>query len=162
VGDCGSLLGHGLDASDSSQEPTMQQLLNHDELRESFREMLSAESASHAVRKMLAGDREPRSKLWSQIAQLGWLGLAIEEKYGGLDLPRAEVAIGYEEFVPYLTHMPLMTTTLAARAMTLAGTREQKAQWLPRRANGERSASVALMRRSTSSQRADGPLQIAS
>lgn len=122
----------------------MQQLLNHEELRESFRELLSAESDSHAVRKMLDGDNELRSKLWAKVAELGWLGLAIEEKYGGLGLSLAEVAIGYEEFGRYLTPVPFMMTTLAAHAVTLAGSGEQKAQWLPRLASGEISASLAL------------------
>lgn len=134
----------------------MQQLLNHGELRESFRELLSAESDSHAVRKMLDGDVELRSNLWAKVAELGWLGLAIEEKHGGLGLSLAEVAIGYEEFGRYLTPVPFMMTTLAAHAVTLAGTEAQKAQWLPRFASGETSAALTFPSRARS---AHEPLQ---
>jgi alkylation response protein AidB-like acyl-CoA dehydrogenase len=122
----------------------MQQLLSHEELRESFRELLSAESGSHAVRKMLDGDVELRSTLWAKMAELGWLGLAVEEKYGGLGLSLAEVALGYEELGRYLVPVPFVTTTLAAHAVALAGTEEQKGRFLPRLASGEISASLAL------------------
>ena len=124
----------------------MQPLLNHDELRESIRELLGAESDSHAVRKALDGDARIREQLWAKVAELGWLGLPIQEKFGGLGLSLAEAAIAYEEFGRYLTPAPFMTTLLAAHALSLAGSEEQKSRWLPAIASGQTAASVALPR----------------
>lgn len=115
-----------------------------DELREAIREVLSHRSESYLsdVRSGRLGEAE--RALWAEAAQLGWLGLGVEERYGGLGLGFAGLAVLYEELGRALAPLPVLSTLLAAEAFSVAGTDELKEQWLPRIASGEIRAAIAL------------------
>jgi len=114
------------------------------ELRDAIRGFLSSESDSHKLRQALENPDEFRRGLWAKIAELGWLGLCIDEAYDGLELGIAAASIGYEEFGRYLTPLPFMSTLLAGAAINRAGTDAQKSAHLPAIAAGEVSACIAL------------------
>ena len=49
---------------------------------------------------LLKLDRDPsamRDKLWPQMAELGWTGMAIPEQYGGTGNSMTDVAVLFEE-----------------------------------------------------------------
>jgi len=81
--------------------------------------------------------------LWREMAELGWLGVALPEKFGGSDLSLGEVVTIMEPMGRYLFATPFLSTTLAAQALLTGGTDAQKEAWLPKIAEGA-IASLAL------------------
>ena len=56
---------------------------DHRELGSVARSFLTAQKARLAARELLDSDTEGRPPFWSDLAELGWLGLHVDEKYGG-------------------------------------------------------------------------------
>ncbi len=78
------------------------------------------------------------SELWKQMAELGLLGIAIPESYGGSEQGALDVAIVYEEFGRSLCPSPhFVSAILSAGILLEGGSEEQKKTWLPKIASGE-------------------------
>ena len=82
------------------------------------------------------------------LAAVGYWGLLVEKKYGGLGLP-------FAHFAPFLTRMATVDPTVAGLAsvhgcigavdpIQTFGTPEQKQRWLPELASGRRLSAFAL------------------
>src|SRR5262245_4835855 len=111
---------------------------------------------------------DPRGEseaMWKDIAQLGWLGLALPEAYGGSGLGMVETALILDEMGRAAFPGPYAPTTLAALALAAHGSDAQRQRWLPAIAAGDARASVALLDAdldwnpravTTSAQRRDG------
>ena len=57
---------------------------DHRELSEVARSFLAAQKARAVTRDLLADEaEETRPPFWSELAELGWLGLHVDEQYGG-------------------------------------------------------------------------------
>ena len=109
------------------------------------RTFLQNECSSGVVRGVLDGDADYDEDLWNGIAEMGWLGIAIPEEYGGLGLNYLELAVIAEEMGRSLAPVPFSTSVyLATELLLLAGSEEQKQRWLPRLASGEAIGTVAL------------------
>jgi len=66
--------------------------------------------------------------LWTEMAQLGWLGIPFPEEHGGVGLGYTELMVVLEEFGRGLMPEPLLSTVLlGGSALALAGTAEQAA-----------------------------------
>ncbi len=52
-------------------------------LRDSAREFFAKEMPITEVRKVLESQNGYSNKLWKQMADMGWLGIMIPERYGG-------------------------------------------------------------------------------
>jgi alkylation response protein AidB-like acyl-CoA dehydrogenase len=88
--------------------------------------------------KLLDSELGWSRELWQQYAQLGLLGLAIDEQYDGAGMGAAELATVMESFGRALVLEPYFpTVVLGATLVSEAGTPEQKAAILPRVAAGE-------------------------
>ncbi len=96
------------------------------------------------VRDLMAEERGHDPALWQEIGEMGWLGIAIPESYGGVGLSLAEAVPVAEAMGRYLLNSPFASTTLAAQALLAGGTEAQKQAWLPRLAGGE-AATLALL-----------------
>jgi acyl-CoA dehydrogenase len=82
--------------------------------------------------------------LWAKMAELGWLGLAIPEEYGGSGLSAFELGIVIEAAGRRLMPEPFVSTVLlGANLLLLGGTEAQRARWLPAIAAGEAVVAVA-------------------
>lgn len=97
----------------------------------------------NTARSLMETDRGFNPDLWNELAELGWLGLAIPQDYGGSGLSLAELVPLVEETGRALMHTPLQTLTTAVLALNRAGTSAQKQAWLPRIAEGS-VVTVAL------------------
>jgi alkylation response protein AidB-like acyl-CoA dehydrogenase len=95
------------------------------------------------VRALMLDEVGHDRALWREIAELGWLGIAIPEAYGGAGLGLAEVVPVIEQMGRRLLAGPFFSTTLAAQAILAGGTEAQKQALLPRLATGT-PATVAL------------------
>ncbi|WP_439816252.1 acyl-CoA dehydrogenase family protein [Zavarzinia sp. CC-PAN008] len=106
-------------------------------LRDQVRRMLDERCPTSEVRRILEGP-EPYSKaVWQQLAELGAIGVAIPEEYGGTGLGYLELCLIAEELGRALAPVPMASSIYqAAEALLQAGTAEQKSAWLPKLADG--------------------------
>jgi alkylation response protein AidB-like acyl-CoA dehydrogenase len=81
---------------------------------------------------------------WKTMAEMGWAGIVIPEQFGGSDFGWLSAGLVVEELGKTLTASPLVATTLAASAIMLGGSDEQKAKWLPKLASGETVGTLAV------------------
>jgi len=83
--------------------------------------------------------------IWQEIVDLGWVGLAIPEQFGGSGLGLAGAVCIAEPMGRRLFASPFLSTQLAVQAL-LAGTDAQCAQWLVQLA-GNGVGTVAMVER---------------
>ncbi|NWG44950.1 MAG: acyl-CoA/acyl-ACP dehydrogenase [Alphaproteobacteria bacterium] len=114
-------------------------------LKDQARKVLSEKSPPGANRAVLEGTAPYDAKLWAQVGELGWLGCAIPEAYGGLGLGYLELCVIAEELGRAIAPVPVSSSIyLAAEAILRLGTEEQKQAHLPRLAAGEVVGTLAL------------------
>jgi alkylation response protein AidB-like acyl-CoA dehydrogenase len=103
-------------------------------LKEQARKFLSEKCTPKVVRKILEGDEPYDKALWKQIAEMGWLGTAVPEEFGGLGLGHLELCVIAEELGRVVAPVPFASSVyLATEALLLAGTDAQKKKYLPKR-----------------------------
>jgi alkylation response protein AidB-like acyl-CoA dehydrogenase len=95
-------------------------------------------------RQVDAGVRLDRG-LWKEIAQLGWVGLVLPERFGGAGLGWLHLAILMEEMGRRLVPGPFLGSLLAGIAIERGASDAQRERWLPAIASGETIASLALV-----------------
>src|SRR5271165_1020874 len=118
-------------------------------LRDSARKFLAEKCTSKVVRQVFQSEHGHDAALWKGIADMGWLGTAIPENYGGLGLGYLELCVIAEEMGRALAPVPFSSTVyLFAEAILIAGSEEQKKRLLPKVASGEIIGTFA---------RAEGP-----
>lgn len=106
--------------------------------------MLEGQSSLKRVRDIFEGDQAYDKPLWASMGELGWLGAAIPEQYGGSGMGQLELAVIAEEVGRSLAAVPFSSSIyLAATAILLAGSEDQKLQYLPGLASGELIACFA-------------------
>ena len=114
-------------------------------LREQARAFLDDNCPLTSVRKILEGPDSYDRKLWTGIAELGWLSTVIPEDYGGLGLTYYELSVIAEELGRAIAPVPFSSSVyLASEALVLAGTSTQKQRWLPKLATGEAIGTLAF------------------
>ncbi len=113
------------------------------DLLESATKYCADKSPIETVRRLLDDDLGHDPAVFAEMAQLGWLGIAIPESYGGAGLQLAEVVPVVEQMGRNLMGGPLLSTTLAAQALLAGGSEAQKSQVLPGLATGV-PAALAL------------------
>ncbi|MBZ6377294.1 acyl-CoA dehydrogenase [Pacificimonas flava] len=96
------------------------------------------------VRKLIETDRGYDEKVWSEIAELGWLGIAVPEEFGGSGLGVGEIVPIAEQMGRALMATPFIPATVAGQLLAKAGTERQKEEVLPALAAGERFATTAF------------------
>jgi acyl-CoA dehydrogenase len=85
--------------------------------------------------------------LIEEMKALGLFGLSIAEEYGGLGLTMVEeckVAVELGRTTPAFRSTFGTNVGIGSQGLVMAGTPEQKAEWLPKIASGEVVASFAL------------------
>jgi acyl-CoA dehydrogenase len=107
-------------------------------LRDQARKFLSEKCTPKTVRKLYESGEGFDRALWKQVAEMGWLGTAIPENYGGLGLGYLELCVIAEELGRALAPVPFASTAyLFAEAVLHAGSEDQKKKYLPKIAGGE-------------------------
>lgn len=114
-------------------------------LRDQARKFLSEHSPPRAARQVLEGEATYDAKLWKGISEMGWLGAAIPEEFGGAGLGYEGLCVLAEELGAALAPVPVSSSVyLAAEAILQNGTDAQKQAYLPKIATGERIGTFAL------------------
>lgn len=115
------------------------------QLRDHARGFLSNECPPGLVRRSLDGDQPYSEALWKEISQLGWIGTAIPEQYGGAGMGYEGLCVLAEEIGRVVAPVPFASSAyLAAEAILLAGTESQKRELLPGLADGSVIGCFAL------------------
>ena len=114
-------------------------------LRNSARAFLEAECPDSYVREMERDSRGYTPELWQKMAEQGWLGLIVPERYGGVGLGFLDLSILLEEMGRAMLPGPFFSTVvMAGMAVLDAGSEAQKQEILPRIADGQLIMTLAL------------------
>lgn len=118
---------------------------DHKQLRDEARKFLAERSPPKAVRAVLEGKAPYDRELWKGLAEMGFLGVAIPENFGGAGAGHLELCVIAEEMGRAIAPVPFASTIyLAAEAIMLAGSDAQKTKWLPKIAAGDAIGTLAL------------------
>ncbi|EUA55945.1 acyl-CoA dehydrogenase, N-terminal domain protein [Mycobacterium intracellulare 1956] len=124
---------------------------DHRELAEVARGFLTAQKARWAARSLLDATDEPRPGFWQNLVELGWLGLHVDEEYGGSGFGLPELVVVIEELGRAVAPGPFVPTVIASAVIAKDGAAEQKSRLLPGLIDGTVTAGVGL----------DGQVQVA-
>ena len=115
------------------------------QLRDGARRFLSETCTPRRVRDVLEGPQSFDRDLWKGLADLGFLGVAIPEEYGGAGAGHLELCVIAEELGRVVAPTPFSSSiALAAELIMLAGTPQQKEKYLPSIADGTSIGTLAL------------------
>ena len=114
-------------------------------LKNSAQEFLEAECPDTYVREMEEDENGYTTEMWQKLAEQGWLGLIIPEKYGGVELEFQDLTILLEEMGRFMLPGPYFSNVvLGGMSIMDSGTEEQKQEYLPRIAEGQIIVTLAL------------------
>lgn len=118
-------------------------------LQQSARDFLASECPPAFVREVaFKGDGFPRS-LHEKMAGMGWTGLIIPEKFGGLGLGLFDLAVLAEEMGRAVVPGPFFSSSvLAALTLMHAASAAHRKQWLPQIAGGSAVGTLAFLEES--------------
>jgi acyl-CoA dehydrogenase len=115
------------------------------QLRDQARRFLSERCAPVVVRRSLDGQETYAADLWREIAEMGWIGAAIPEEFGGAGLGYEGLCVLAEEMGRAVAPVPFASTAyLAAEAILTAGSDAQRNEYLPKLADGSLIGCLAL------------------
>lgn len=113
-------------------------------LASAARDFLAAECPPSRVRAAWDDGAILDRRLWAQLAEIGFLGAVVPEKFGGLGYGDLELAVLLEEAGRVALPVPLAETALATLVLSEHGSDEQRERWLPLIATGDALATVAV------------------
>ncbi|HXT81798.1 MAG TPA: acyl-CoA dehydrogenase family protein [Acetobacteraceae bacterium] len=115
------------------------------QLRDQARRFLSEQCTPAVVRRSLEGQEAYAAPLWTAMAEMGWIGAAIPDTYGGAGLGYEGLCVLAEELGRAVAPVPFASSAyLAGEAILTAGSEAQKREWLPRLADGSVIGCFAL------------------
>jgi acyl-CoA dehydrogenase len=115
------------------------------QLRDQAGRYLADRCPSTAVRRIVDGPDSFDRDLWRGLGDLGFLGAAIPEAYGGLGAGYLELCVIAEELGRSLAPVPMASSIyLAAEFLKAAGSEQQKRRWLPQLASGHTIGTFAM------------------
>jgi len=115
-------------------------------LQSAARKFLASACPSSLVRAMEEDDTGYSPDLWRQMADLGWLGVVFPEALGGTAGNIVDLCLLEEEMGRVLLPSPFLpTVVLAGLTILKAGSEDQRQQFLPPIARGDRIMTLALL-----------------
>ncbi|PIW40022.1 MAG: acyl-CoA dehydrogenase [Chloroflexi bacterium CG15_BIG_FIL_POST_REV_8_21_14_020_46_15] len=115
-------------------------------LKKAARDFLEEKCHKSFVKQMEQDEKGYSPELWEEMANLGWIGLAFPEKYGGSGMTFLDLCVLLEEMGRACLPAPFFSTVvLGALPILNAGREEQKEQYLPMIDSGKAIFSLALM-----------------
>jgi alkylation response protein AidB-like acyl-CoA dehydrogenase len=114
-------------------------------VQKTARDYLSENAPLSLCRAVLEGNKPYDPALWKGVAEMGWLGTAVPESYGGAGLSHLELVLIAQELGRALAPIPFSSSVyLATEAILQAGSEAQKKKYLPKLAAGETIGTLAL------------------
>ena len=114
-------------------------------LQKSAHDFLAEKCPKSLVRELEKDKKGYSPQLWKEVADLGWIGLAFPEKYGGSGMSFLDLAILLEEMGKACFPGPFFSTVVVGGLPILdAGSEEQKQKYLPQITSGKAIFALAL------------------
>jgi alkylation response protein AidB-like acyl-CoA dehydrogenase len=114
-------------------------------LKKTARDFLADKCPKKFVKQMEESETGYSRELWQEMAELGWMGLAFPEKYGGGDMNFLDLAVLLEEMGRVCLPGPFFSTVVLGGLPILdVGSEEQKQEYLPKLIRGEKILTLAL------------------
>ncbi|RYF91002.1 MAG: acyl-CoA dehydrogenase [Caulobacteraceae bacterium] len=116
-------------------------------LRDGAKAWTQTESPTTKLRALRdSGSHQPFDPAaWAEMGAMGWAGVIVPEEFGGSAFGYLSLGLILEETGRTLTASPLLSTALiGASALSLYGSDAQKAQWLPKIAEGVVVTALAV------------------
>ncbi|ARK20238.1 MULTISPECIES: acyl-CoA dehydrogenase family protein [Sporosarcina] len=111
-----------------------------------IRKMLDKFGGTQVAREMIDQNPQNLEKVYKTLAELGCSGINIPEEYDGMDLEALDLVPTFEEMGRSLVPGLFMeTSALAVPILKKYATEEQKQQYLPAIASGEKWISFAAL-----------------
>jgi len=114
------------------------------QLRDTAQKFMQEACTAAFVREMEKSELGFSREMWRQMAELGWLGIALPEDCGGLGMGTLDLVLLAKELGRSICPSPFLpTAVIAAETIVRAGSAEQKQQHLPRIIDGESIVAFA-------------------
>ncbi|WP_313235747.1 acyl-CoA dehydrogenase family protein [Sporosarcina ureae] len=111
-----------------------------------IRKMLDKFGGTQLAREMIDNNPQNLKKVYTTLAELGCSAINIPEEYDGMDLDALDLVPTFEEMGRSLVPGLFMeTSALVVPILKKYGTEEQKQQYLPNIASGEKLVSFAAL-----------------
>jgi alkylation response protein AidB-like acyl-CoA dehydrogenase len=117
---------------------------DHRELADVARGFLTSQKARWAARSLLDAPDEARPPFWHDLVELGWLGLHVDEEYGGSGYGLPELVVVIDELGRAVAPGPFVPTVIASAVIAKDGTPDQRARLLPGLIDGTVTAGIGL------------------
>ncbi len=115
------------------------------QLRDSARAFMDNECTAEFVREIEKSELGYSKEMWQQMAKMGWLGISLPEKSGGLELSTIDLVILAKELGRRICPSPFLpTVVIAGEAITRAGSEQQRQHLVPRIIDGETIVAFAF------------------
>jgi alkylation response protein AidB-like acyl-CoA dehydrogenase len=114
-------------------------------LKKTARDFLTDKCPKKFIKQLEESETGYSRELWQEIAELGWMGLAFPEKYGGGSMNFLDLAVLLEEIGRACLPGPFFSTVILGGLPILdLGSEEQKQEYLPKLIRGEKIFTLAL------------------
>ena len=117
---------------------------DHRELGKVAEDFLVAQKARAAARDLLEAPAEERPPFWAGIAELGWLGLHIDEEHGGSGFGLPELVVVIEALGSAVAPGPFVPTVVTSAVLARHGSDDQKSRLLGGLTDGSTAAGVGF------------------
>ena len=113
-------------------------------IKESVDKFIDRDYSFEVRNKLLETEHRFSREFWKQYAELGWLGIAFPESYGGFGGSAIETMLICEAFGRAMVLEPYLTTVvMGGNAILLGGSEAQKQLCLPQVIAGELTLTLA-------------------
>ena len=117
---------------------------DHRTLGQTASDFLAKRDARGAARSLLEAELETVPPFWSDLAELGWLGLHLPENRGGSGYGLPELVVVVEELGRAMAPGPFVPTVIASAVLQEAAPDDLAARLLPGLADGSALGGIAL------------------
>jgi alkylation response protein AidB-like acyl-CoA dehydrogenase len=111
------------------------------EIKDTAKQFLASRFKPDVVRELAESSRYDDA-LWTEVSELGWPGIAIDEQYGGQGLGMVELIVLCEELGFACAPLPFLANATAGIAIESAGSDAQRERYLPGIASGEGRGAI--------------------
>jgi hypothetical protein len=116
----------------------------HRELADVARAFLQGEKARAAARALLDAPDEGLPGFWGSMAELGWIGLHVPERYGGSGYGLPELVVVLEALGRAVAPGPFLPTVVLSAVIADCGSDDQRSRLLPGLVDGSTTAGFGL------------------
>lgn len=117
---------------------------DHRSLADTVRSFADKRDLRGAARERLESPSDELPEFWSELAELGWLGLHLPEDLGGSGYGIDELVIVVEELARAVAPGPFVPSVIAGAVIAAVGDDDLRARVLPGLADGSTVGAVAL------------------